>query len=144
MNQDKKYICQCENNKLVYAHDCQLCQSYCQTKEGVNAMNCMKTTSDIFGIDYNYYYPIIFIQIVIWILMLICCLGVLDMCHYKPGWLQPTIIIIFILWILLCWFPFIGLILFIILIIILIVFFNKCNNNKNNKVLISLDNFIRS
>jgi len=119
-----KYICQCKDDEVTYTENPLVCKAFCEDHLGVSRIT--KANSDIFGMDSNYYISIICIQFIIWILMLFCCLSVLEACKYKPAWLRPTIIVIFILWILLCWYPVISLILFIILIILLIVFFNKC------------------
>ena len=84
------------------------------------------SSNQIFGMDRNHYYSLIVVQLIAWILMIIMCLEILNVCHLKNTLLHPILIIIFVLWIFLGCYPVFGFIIFIILILILIIFMNKC------------------
>ena len=58
---------------------------------------------------------------------------VIKRCKGKPSWLNPTVILLLVFWLLFGWFPGIGFALFVALLVILIIYGNQCKNRKKSK-----------
>ena len=110
----------------------------CTCNENLKECKCRKVQNNqsssnnntIFGINKNYYYSILMIQIIFWLLLLFCCISVFQVCKENNS-LKPIIFVLLILWILLCWIPHLGILLFFIILIVLICYFNKCKKSSN-------------
>jgi hypothetical protein len=128
--------CTCTDGKIYKSSEYidvtkKVCEANCGGSQNIRSYTENYTNTNYNKMNQQTYYILLIIQIIIWILMLICCISVINLCNNKPDWLQPTLIILFILWVLGNFFNiYIGFILFIILIIILIVYFNKCSNRN--------------
>lgn len=117
------YTCSClTNNKSSVLDDCSKCQEFCES----NNYQCTDNNNTFSGVPYITFVVLVVIQIALLVFMIAFSIVVIKKCKGKPSWLNPTIITLLILWLLIGWFPGIGLALFIALLIILIVFNNKC------------------
>jgi len=129
------YTCLCGNNQYVETDNYMSCQAYCASQGGVmnySSNELANSSNTIFGINNNNYFYIVAIEIIFWILLLICCLGVLRVSGPgRPRWLQPTLITLLVLWIIFCWYPIVGVCIFALIIIILGVFFFSTCNRRN-------------
>lgn len=96
----------------------------CAVQENVNK------AFGILGLSIRLLTIYIIISVIILILVVWFSMNVMRKCKGKPGWLNPTIITLLVLWLLIGWFPPLGFTFFIILIIILLVFNNKCNRRR--------------
>lgn len=84
------------------------------------------STNLVVGVTLSLFLVFLVISIVLLVLMIWFAVVVMKRCKGKPGWLNPTVITLLILWLLLGWVPGIGLVFFIALLILLIVYYNRC------------------
>ena len=83
-------------------------------------------TGLLFGISATIIIAMIVVSILVLVLMIWFSIHVMNKCKGRPKWLNPTIITLLVLWLLMGWFPPIGLLFFIILLVILIMYNGKC------------------
>jgi hypothetical protein len=83
-------------------------------------------TGALLGISLTVIIGFIVISIAILVLMVWFSVHVMNKCKGKPKWLNPTVITLLVLWLLMGWFPPLGLVFFIVLLVILIMYNGKC------------------
>jgi hypothetical protein len=105
---------------------CVGCNALCLSN-GYNNFECVDKSSLTLGINTALFYTMLVIQIIALALLVWFSIYVMNKCNGNPKWLNPVIITLLILYLLLGWFPFIGILLFIPLIVILLVYNNRCN-----------------
>lgn len=84
-------------------------------------------SSTVLGISLAFFLILFFITVAIWAVMIWFSVHVMRKCKGRPGWLNPTVITLLVLWLLMGWIPGLGFLFFVSLLIILIIFNNKCN-----------------
>jgi uncharacterized membrane protein len=123
------FTCFCETQKDgtkgVSSENCEKCNEACSQIQATYNGACVNTGL-LFGVSMTIVIAIVVISIIVFILTIWFSIHVMNKCKGKPTWLNPTIITLLVLWILIGWFPPIGLLLFIILLVILIIYNNKC------------------
>jgi len=82
------------------------------------------------GLSVGVFLAILLVSLVLWIFLIWFSIHVMRKCHGQPGWLNPTVITLLVLYFLMGWIPGLGFLFFIALLIILIVFNNKCVSSK--------------
>jgi hypothetical protein len=109
--------------------DCAECNDLC--KEAIS-QSCSdtdepkKATGMVLGLSLTFFLVMFVISIALLIFMIWFSVHVLKKCKGKPSWLNPTVITLLVLWLLIGWFPGLGLVLFVALLVILIIYNNKC------------------
>lgn len=117
--------CYCPEGNTIQVDSCNLCPVGCSCD-----CNNTKAENVIIGITLTAFIILIVLNIVLLAFMIWFSVATIKRCKGKPGWLNPTIITLLILWLLLSWVPGFGLVCFIVLLVILINFYIKCAPNK--------------
>jgi hypothetical protein len=124
INKKMTVTCRCigtdKDTQLHNQESCGVCTQKCIDGGYGNTAECVDT--GLFGIIVV---VLFIISIVFWAMMIWFSIHVMKKCKGKPKWLNPVIITLLVLWLLMGWFPPLGLTFFIILLTILIVFNNK-------------------
>lgn len=109
-------------------NNCNECTNFCKNQ----SMTCVPdpdpnpTVNAVLGVSVAIFVTFFIISILLLVFMIWFSVVVMKKCKGKPAWLNPTVITLLILWLLMGWFPGVGLAFFIALLVILIVFNNKC------------------
>jgi hypothetical protein len=124
--------CTCVNNEkggekitIENQPDCTTCANKCLEQGHGSQGECIDT-GKLLGLSIGVLLAFILVSIIVLFIMVWFSMRVMNKCKGKPGWLNPLIITLLVLWLLMGWFPPIGLLLFIILLVILIMYNNKC------------------
>jgi hypothetical protein len=80
----------------------------------------------VLGLALTAYLILILIEIALFIWIIWFAIRVMKKCKGKPGWLNPVLITLLVLYVIFGWYPPIGICLFIPLLIICIVYNNQC------------------
>jgi len=113
--------CVCPNGNTYIKSFCSDCQQDCTCIE--------EPTSEqkaVLGLGLAVFLVFLIIQILLLIFMIWFSIHVMTKCKGNPTWLNPTVIALLILWVIIGWFPGIGIALFIALLVILIIYNQKC------------------
>lgn len=104
-------------------YSCAQCNKECNN----NVRSCVDTNAakSIFGLSFAIFFVMLVIYIILLVTMIMWSIHTMKICNGNPTWLNPTIIVLLVLWILA--FPLSPLI-FIALLIILIIFSGKCRS----------------
>jgi len=115
--------CTCgDGRSTVTDGDCTECHKFCAD----STYNCVPYQKTFLGISVTVLLTFVVLSVVILVLMIWFSILVMKKCKGRPGWLNPVIITLLVLWLLIGWFPGLGFVFFIVLLVILIVFYNKC------------------
>lgn len=137
---DDLKICKCKDNNDIHLIDsCDDCRSKCDS-DNYTCSDARKYSKYIFEIIII----IVIIQIILLIFIMWLTTSVLKKCKGQPGWLNPTVIIIIVLWFLLGWWiPGLGFLFFIILLTILLVYNYKCDIKQTQTTIETNDDIMK-
>lgn len=120
-------LCTCGDKSNPDVTSCAQCTTKCEGKGGI--MSCTDTNAirSFFGMSMAVFFFILVIYILLLIGMITWSIHTMKICNGNPSWLNPTIIVLLVLWILA--FP-ISPLIFVALLIILIIFSGGCKSKK--------------
>lgn len=120
--------CTCsQNDETPSVTSCNACTNACANKGGVKYCNDTNVTNAVFGMSIAAFLVILIFYVLLLVIMIWWSVHTMKKCNGNPSWLNPTIIVLLVLWI--AAFP-ISPLIFVALVIILIIFSNKCRSNK--------------
>ncbi len=109
------YYCVCEPSKAKTAtKDCATCMSFCNSD-----YSCVQDES-FSGITLIQFTILFIIQMLLFVIMLVVSIVCLRQHSFRPRWFLYTVTGLLLLWLLIGWFPGVGLVLWITLIGVLI------------------------
>jgi hypothetical protein len=85
-----------------------------------------KTPAVLLGLSIGVFLAILLVTIAVWALMIWFSVHVMNKCGGKPGWLNPTVITLLVLFFLGGWIPGLGFVFFVALLVLLIAYNSKC------------------
>ena len=128
------YSCVCANGDIyTNVSRCSVCGLLCGPDQ---AYRCEET--QILGVEYTTFLILMVLSLVLFLGILAYAVVVMRRCasttdpYVNPPWLLPTVIILLILFLVVCWIPGLGFLMFVTLLCILLIYSSRCDASSSS------------